>query len=303
MPKLLVTGREGQLAQSLLECATPAVTVIAVGRPELDLADPPSIRRALMAYRPDVVVNAAAYTHVDEAEREPDEAVRINARGAGCVGEACADAGIPLIHISTDYVFDGEKSSPYVESDAAGPLNAYGRSKLAGEQAVSEACPRHIILRTGWIYSPFGRNFVTTMLRLAETRSEISVVDDQHGTPTYAPDLAAAILAIAQHVVDQKEGADLWGLYHLSAEGETTWCGLAREVFRRAKEHGGPTVSVRPIPTSAYPTPARRPLNGRLDAGKLARTFGLRLPHWTTGVERCVRRLCTAIQQGSEGRR
>jgi dTDP-4-dehydrorhamnose reductase len=297
MLKLLVTGREGQLAQSLLECATEALTVIALGRPDLDLANPPSIRRALDMHRPDVVVNAAAYTHVDKAETEPDEAVRINARGAGYVAEACADAGVPLIHISTDYVFDGEKCSPYVESDAPGPLNAYGRSKLAGEQAVLEACPRPIILRTGWIHSPFGRNFVTTMLRLAQTRSEIAVIDDQHGTPTYAPDLATAILAIAQRVVREK-GTDLWGVYHISAEGETTWCGLAREVFRRARDCGGPTATVRPIPTSAYPTPARRPLNGRLEAGKLARTFGLRLPHWTTGVERCVRRLCTKSQNG-----
>ena len=298
MLKLLVTGREGQLAKSLLECNSPATRVIALGRPELDLGDPPSIRRALDVHRPDIVVNAAAYTHVDDAEKEPDKAFRINARGAGCVAEACAAAGIPLIHVSTDYVFDGEKPSAYVENDATGPLNVYGRSKLAGEQAVSEACPRHIILRTGWIHSSFGRNFVTTMLRLAETRSEIAVIDDQHGTPTYAPDLAEAILAIAQHVVDRDEGLDLWGVYHISAEGETTWCGLAKEVFRHATDCGGPTASVRPIPTSEYPTPARRPASGRLDAGKLARTFGLRLPHWTTGVARCVRRLCITSQNG-----
>ena len=292
--KMLVTGTSGQLAQSLLEAGLAAgVDIVAIRRPQLDLAVPASVRHAIANVRPDVVVNAAAYTAVDKAESEADLAMRINGDGAGCLAEACDKLGSLLIQLSTDYVFDGRKPAPYLETDPTGPVSAYGRSKLAGEQAVQAACRRHVILRTAWIYSPFGNNFVKTMLRLADSRPELGVVDDQIGCPTYAPHLAQAILDITA-AVGRERGADQpWGVYHAAGTGETSWCGFAREILRLSAERGGSTATVKAIGTADYPTPAKRPANSRLDCGKLEAAFGVRLPAWQAGTEACVGRLVT----------
>ena len=196
--RLAVTGREGQVATALARAgALAGIEVVRLGRPELDLERPETIAPALQAVRPDVVVSAAAYTAVDQAESEPERARRINAQAPGVLAEAAARLGAPIVHLSTDYVFDGEKRAPYTEADATGPVTVYGATKLQGEQAVAAGHPRHVILRTAWVYAPWGKNFVRTMLRLAEAREEVGVVADQHGCPTYAPDIADAVLAIA----------------------------------------------------------------------------------------------------------
>jgi dTDP-4-dehydrorhamnose reductase len=289
--KVLVTGREGQLARGLLEAADgTTVQVVAIGRPDIDLADETSVTAAVARERPDVVVSAAAYTAVDKAESEPDVARAVNALGAERVAKACADNGIPIIHVSTDFVFDGTSDRPYREDDPTGPINVYGQTKLEGEQRVANACERHLILRTAWVHSPWGSNFVKTMLRLAATRPNIGVVDDQRGSPTYAPHLAGIVLAIASRVSADPAGTR-WGIYHAVGGGETTWFGLAREIFRRAAEQGLPAADVAAIATAAYPTPARRPANSRLNCDKLHRSFGLELPDWQVGVQDCVARL------------
>ncbi len=293
--RLLVTGTSGQLAQALIEAGLAAgIDVIALRRPHLDLTVPGTIRTALADARPDIVVNAAAYTAVDKAESEADGAMAVNARGAGELAAQCAKAGCPIVHLSTDYVFDGAKTSPYLEADPTAPINAYGRSKLAGEAAVAGANPRHVILRTSWVHSPFGTNFVRTMLRLAQTRQEIGVVDDQHGAPTYAPHLATAILEIAhatRQMGDKKGEGTPWGVFHATGSGATTWCGFAREIFALASARGIATPVVKAISTAEFPTPALRPQNSRLDCRKLADVFGVRLPDWRDGARACVERL------------
>jgi dTDP-4-dehydrorhamnose reductase len=296
--KLLVTGREGQLARGLLEAAGRAgVQTAAVGRPELELADQRSVEAAVARHHPDIVVNAAAYTAVDKAESEFAVARTVNALGAEHVAKACAQLEIPMIHISTDYVFDGAKHSAYVESDPTGPISAYGRTKFEGEQRVAAACGRHLILRTAWVHSPWGANFVKTMLRLATTRSSIGVVDDQQGAPTYAPHLAGIVLDIARRVVADPAGIQ-WGVYHAVGSGETTWFGFAHEIFRNAVEHGLPAAEVAPINTAAFATPARRPANSRLNCDKLRSVFGLELPDWQIGVQHCVARISASTQNG-----
>lgn len=290
--KILVTGTAGQLAQSLLAAGLAGgVDVVALRRPQLDLTIPGTLRTAIADVEPDIVINAGAYTAVDKAESEEALAHKVNGTGAGDLAAVCARAGTSLIHISTDYVFDGAGTRAYVESDPTAPINAYGRSKLAGEIAVAAACPRHVILRTSWIYSPFGANFVRTMLRLGAERETLGVVDDQRGCPTYAPHLADAILAIAGQLDGAATADPRWGLYHAAGSGEATWCGFAREIFRTTAARGLPTPALQAIATSAYPTPARRPANSRLDCAKLAATFGLRLPDWQDGTRACLDRL------------
>jgi len=297
--RLLITGWQGQLARSLVEAAAarPEITALGLGRPALDLCARPSILRTLTDHTPDLIVNTAAYTAVDKAESEPDAAFKLNRDGAGMLAEAAAARGVPIIHVSTDYVFDGAKPSPYVETDATGPLNVYGASKLAGEQAVAAANPRHLILRTAWVHSPFGQNFVKTMLRLAATRPRLGVVADQLGNPTFAPHLAAAILDLAIKIKALKSNDIEWGIYHVAGTGETSWHGLAQAVFAQSKASGGPTAEADPIPASAYPTPAARPHNSRLDCGKLEAAFGVRLPDWREGVTACVSRLLQPSEQ------
>ncbi|MBX4931689.1 dTDP-4-dehydrorhamnose reductase [Rhizobium bangladeshense] len=278
--RIAVTGKQGQVVQSLLRRgAERGIEIIAVGRPEMDLADPPSIAAAFSALRPEVIVSAAAYTAVDKAESEPDLAFSINATGAGAVAEAAARIEAPVIHISTDYVFSGDKASAYSEEDGTAPISAYGRSKLAGEKAVAAANPNHVILRTAWVYSPFGTNFLKTMLRLSETRDHIRVVADQTGCPTSALDIADAVLAIATRVVADP-APSLRGTFHLTGSGEASWADFAEEIFAELLKSGGRKVSVERIPTADYPTPAMRPANSRLSGDKLARIYGIRLPEW-----------------------
>ncbi|MER8853803.1 dTDP-4-dehydrorhamnose reductase [Mesorhizobium australicum] len=288
--RLLVTGRDGQVAASLLAAgqARAGVEVAAIGRPELDLARPDAIIDLIAGAKPDIVVSAAAYTAVDQAEDEPDLAFAVNAAGAGKVAQAAARLGVPVIHLSTDYVFDGSALRAYVETDATAPAGVYGASKLAGEQAVAAANPRHLILRTAWVYSPFGKNFVKTILRLATDRDEISVVADQWGNPTSALDIADAILHAAAMLHDDTHFR-AFGVYHLVGTGETNWSGFARHILDTSLASGGPWADVRDIATKDYPTKARRPVNSRLSSAKFAATFGWTAPEWRKSTERIVR--------------
>ena len=283
-----VTGSAGQIVKSLLERSTSAIEIIPVGRPALDFSVPATIGPALEGARPDIIVNAAAYTAVDRAEAEPDLAMAINRDGAAEAARTAERLRIPFIQISTDYVFSGEGPEPYRETDAPDPLGVYGRSKLAGEEAVKAEHAGPIILRTSWVYSPFGTNFVKTVLRLAGERDVIRVVDDQIGNPTAAFDAAEGILRVMSHT---RERPALAGTFHMSGTGAVTWFGLARHVFDVSAASGGPIAAVEAIPSSAFPTPARRPTNSRLDTGLFESTFGMRLPAWEASVEACVKRL------------
>jgi dTDP-4-dehydrorhamnose reductase len=293
--RMVVTGREGQVVLSLLErgATDERFEVIALGRPELDLSAPETIEAALREARPDVIVSAAAYTAVDQAESDEEAATVINGMAAGKIAEAAAALGVPVIHISTDYVFDGSKAAPYVESDPVAPIGAYGRSKLAGENAVTAATPNHAILRTAWVYSPFGKNFLKTMLKLAETRDSLNVVDDQIGNPTSALDIADAVLTIAANLIDSDDPA-LRGTFHMTGAGEASWADFAIEIFARSAGMGGPSAEVGRIPSSAYPTPAKRPANSRLDCSLLEARHGTRLPDWKQSTSIIVERLARA---------
>lgn len=288
--RIAVTGRKGQVVSSLLEKAQArgGFEIVAIGRPELDLARPESVLPALEAVRPDLIVSAAAYTAVDQAGDEPELAFAVNAKGAGAVSAAAARLGAPMIHLSTDYVFDGFKEAPYTEQDAPAPQNVYGASKLAGERAVAAADPQHVILRTAWVYSPFGGNFVRTMLRLAADRETVSVVADQWGNPTSAHDIAEAILHMKEALVD---GTAAPGLYHVAGSGATNWADFAREIFAVSRKYGGPYAEVRDIATKDYPTKARRPANSQLATDKLAQVFGWKAPEWRKSMEAVVLRL------------
>ncbi len=292
--RIFITGATGQLACALLEtCARRGVAAVAAGRPEFNLADPTGVAAYIARARPSIVVNAAAYTNVDKAETERGLAYAVNAEGAGAVAAACDRLDIPIMQLSTDYVFDGSKVSPYSPDDCPAPLNAYGQSKLEGERRVIACSNRYIILRTAWLYSPFGSNFARTILRLAETKEEIAVVDDQIGNPTYAPHLADAILRIALQAV--RDGvADRSGIYHAAASGATSWCGLAGEILRCSQHLGGPSARLRPISSAGYAAAVRRPANSQLDCGSLDRAFGTVLPPWQAGVRDCVARLLEA---------
>ena len=287
--RVLVTGNEGQLVRSMIEkgAGWPNIELMPVGRFEADLEVPGSVARAIEANRPDVVVNAAAFTAVDQAEDEPERAFRINADAAGEAAATARKVGAPFIHISTDYVFDGSAEGAYREDAPTGPLGVYGRSKLSGEDQVRAAQPDHLILRTAWVYSPFGRNFVKSIVKAAAERDTLTVVDDQTGSPTSAHDLAGAIL----HVLDEWRRGSRTGLgetYHLAGMGETSWCGLAQEIMRRCEALGLPSANVAPIATSEWPTRVPRPLNSVLDSAKFARDFGIRLPDWRQSIAEVV---------------
>jgi len=289
--RLMIAGWQGQLAQALVDRAVARsdVTAYAVGRPALDLLEPPTVHRNLADVAPDVVINAAAYTAVDKAETEERAAYALNCEGARLLAEAAANRGVPIIHISTDYVYPGTKSGPYLESDPTGPNNVYGRTKLAGEEAVSAANPQHVILRTAWVFSAGGANFVRTMLRLASERDEVRVVDDQHGSPTYAPHLANATLDIARQLATGSHGhGEGFGVFNAAGAGHTTWCEFARAVFERSRARGGPHAEVTPITTADYPTPAARPANSVLDCAKLRATWNVALPPWEQGLDACM---------------
>ncbi|HEX2943445.1 MAG TPA: dTDP-4-dehydrorhamnose reductase [Rhodopila sp.] len=281
---ILVTGGTGQLASALAEKAD----VHRVGRPDFDFERPETIAATFHAVRPRLVINAAAYTAVDAAENDADAAYRANRDGPGILARLCAAAGIPLIHVSTDYVFDGAKDSPYVETDPVAPQGVYGASKLAGEQAVLDSGAKAIILRTAWVYAPVGKNFVRTMLTVGKTRDRLTVVADQVGCPTVAADLADAILAIVATLDSTGWQSHYAGIFHAAGSGETTWHGLAVATFEEAHRHGARVPEVAPIATADWPTPAKRPANSRLDCRRLEQVFGIRLPHWRESLARTV---------------
>ncbi|MDQ7018413.1 MAG: dTDP-4-dehydrorhamnose reductase [Robiginitomaculum sp.] len=287
-PSLLVIGRTGQLARALMQAGGDHVT--ALGRPEVDLTNTDSIKAALAQYRPALVINAAAYTAVDAAERDEAAAQALNTTGPANLAALCAKRDVPLIHISTDYVFDGARDQSYREEDVPSPLGVYGRTKRAGEEAVCQHNPRHIIVRTAWVHSPIGKNFVKTMLHLARDRDDIRVVDDQYGNPTYAPHLAAALLQMATHILGDEDFTG-WGIYHLAGTGRTNWADFAKEVFATSAALGGPHASVTPIPSAEYPTPAPRPANSCLQCDKAYKAFGITMANWREGAKTCVQAL------------
>jgi len=285
--RILVTGREGQLARSLSERGAlhAELEVECVGRPELDLSERGSVAAAIQRLEPDLVINAAAYTAVDQAESEPDLAYSVNADGAGEIARAAHDIGAGIIQISTDYVFDGKAAAPYREEAPTNPLGVYGSSKLAGEEQVRSGNPDHLIIRTSWVYSPFGRNFLKTMLRLAADHDEVRVVADQIGCPTSALDVADAILAAAQ----SRQGRGR--TYHVAGRGSCTWAQFAEEIFRRSSEFGGPFAAVVPIPTTDFPTPAARPHYSVLDSSRFEQEFGFVMQRWEDSTREIVGRL------------
>lgn len=290
MIRLAVTGRNGQVATALAERASRrgGVEVVLLGRPDLDLEKPETVGPAIAAAKPQLVVNAAAYTAVDKAESEPDRAFAANRDGAGAAAAAAQALGVPFIQLSTDYVYPGDKPVPYVETDPTGPLGVYGASKLAGEEAVKSAHAFPVIFRTSWVYSPFGANFVKTMLRLGKEREVLRVVDDQQGNPTSAIDIADAILRVTPDLLG---GSHAGGTFHLCGEGSVTWCGFARQIFAVSAALGGLSPRVEAISTADYPTPARRPASSRLDTQAFAARFGFRLRPWQDAVAETVTRL------------
>lgn len=290
--RIAVTGKTGQVVTALMERgALAGHEIIALGRPELDLADPASVERAIVASRPDAIVSAAAYTAVDKAESERDLAFAVNDAGADVVAQSAKSLGVPLVHISTDYVFSGALDRPYAESDPTGPTGVYGASKLAGEEAIlSTYGGNSAILRVAWVYSPFGGNFVKTMLRLAGDRDEISVVADQIGNPTSALDIADGIIKVASNMVSDT-APEMRGVFHMTAIGEASWADFAQAIFAASAAEGGPSADVKRITTAEYPTPAARPANSRLDCGKIAQAHGVVLPDWHGSLQTVVARL------------
>ena len=288
---VLVSGRSGQVASSLFEAEKPeGIKIFALGRPDLDITDKTSIEAVFDRIRPHLVINAAAYTAVDTAETDAENAERLNAAGAASLASAAASRSIPILHLSTDYVFDGTKPTPYVETDAVAPLGVYGRSKLLGEQLVAQANPRHLILRTAWVYSHFGNNFLKTMLRVAGARNELGVVFDQVGNPTSAHDIAASLIKIADRF--RESGGELnAGTYHMTAAGDCSWADFADCIFKASEEFQGPTAIVKRITSEEWPTPVTRPANSRLNCSKLKREFGIELPDWRASTRECVKRL------------
>lgn len=280
---ILVTGGTGQLATELVRLGGAAVTC--VGRPAFDFDRPDTIDITDAS----LVINAAAYTAVDAAETNPDAAMRANRDGPARLASLCEQRAIPLVHISTDYVFDGLKGAPYTETDPTSPQGIYGATKLAGEHAVLNACQRAVILRAAWVYAPSGKNFLLTMLNAAKKVPKLRVVADQRGSPTAAEDLAAAILALP--FIQHPWRNEYRGIFHATAAGETTWHGFATAIFQQAARYGVPAPEIEAITTADWPTPARRPPDSRLDCSKLARVFGLRLPDWHEGVARTVARV------------
>lgn len=287
MTRCLVIGRTGQVAQAL--AVQGGADVVCVGSGQADLRDAEALMRAVMTVAPEVVINAGAYTSVDGAESEPDLARALNVTGPESLARICAQNDIPLIHLSTDCVFDGTKPTPYTPQDAPRPLGVYGLSKYDGEKAVLAAAKKCLVVRVSWIFSQFGRNFVRTMLDLARTRDEVSVVCDQYGCPTYALSLADGLLEAARQI--SRPGFNDWGIFHMAGAGEAERAGMAERIFETSRRRGGPTARVNRVETADYPTPATRPLNARLDMSDTTRVFGISLMDWTLGLEQTVERL------------
>lgn len=288
---ILQLGLRGQLATELLRRGPAAGHVVrAVGRPGVDLLQPETVRRAILeAPAVDVVINAAAYTAVDLAESEPEKSFTANAESVAAAAEACRERGVPLLHVSTDYVYDGSKTTAYVETDPVGPANVYGHSKLAGEKAIAASGARHVILRTSWVFSATGSNFVKTMLRLGAERDLLTVIDDQQGCPTNAGDIADALLSIAGRMAARPDASS--GVYNFCGEGPTTWRRFAEAIFAHPSVAGTIRAAVQPIPTSAYPTPASRPANSVMDCAKIGRDWSIHPRPWRDGLDEVMQAL------------
>lgn len=294
--RLYVIGAQGQVARSLRDAAAGDSSIVlgCGARPDIDLLVPSSIKKAIADFRPDIVINPAAFTLVDGAESEPATAYAINRDGARAVAAVAAEQKVPIFHLSTDYVFNGSKTEPYVEADRPDPQTVYGLSKLEGELAVAQQNPMHVVLRTSWVYAPFGKNFVRTILRLAIERDRLQVVDDQIGCPTYAPDIAAAVIAIAREIAVSGWQPAYAGVTHLAGPDALTWCAFAREIIAEAVKRGGRRIEVDPIPTSDYPTPAKRPANSRLLTARLSSIFDVRIQPMKRSLADCLDRLMQA---------
>jgi dTDP-4-dehydrorhamnose reductase len=292
--KVLVVGHRGMLAQALIRCLQHAgLTALSQGRPGLDITQAESIQKALAALQPDLVINAAAYTSVDQAESETAQAFAVNRDGAAHVADGCQEIGIPLIHVSTDYVFDGTGRRSYREEDRPAPLGVYGESKWQGEVAVRVRLREHLIVRTAWVYSRHGHNFLQTMLRLARERTVLRVVDDQYGCPTWSWDLATALVTMGQRIVQDRDRVP-WGTYHYCGAGQTTWYGFAQAIIKAAQAFEPLKVrEIVPIPTTAYPTPAQRPANSVLDCAKVRTVFGIAPRPWQESVQECIQEIYT----------
>jgi dTDP-4-dehydrorhamnose reductase len=289
--RLIISGWHGQIARALADEAlsSPDVQAFAIGRPALDVRDPRSIERTFADINPDLVINTAAYTGVDKAESEPDLAVLLNRDGARKFAAAAARRNVPIIHLSTHYVFDGMKSAPYLETDETRPHTVYGRSKLQGEEVVRQANPQHLIIRTGWVYSATGRNFFTRVLELtSKSEGPLEIVDDQRGNPTYAPHLATLLLALARCILTEAHCDKPWGVYHVAGAGSATWFEFAEEISNKMERACKRKIAVQPIATAQYTTVTRRPPNCMLDCNKFDSTFSLRLPAWQEGTQAAV---------------
>jgi len=289
--RILLTGANGQVGRELSNRGGQrGFEVLALDRSDLDITDQVSVGREVNRSSLSLVVNAAGYTAVDEAESEPELAFAVNRDGPAYLASACEKVGIPLVHISTDYVFDGQKQGDYFETDPVSPLSVYGKSKAAGEEEVSKLLREYLILRTGWVYGVHGHNFVKTMLRLGREREVVQVVDDQYGCPTYAADLAETILRIAAQLQEGRQ--IIWGTYHYCGKGVTTWHGFAEEIFRLASGDSSLKVKrVEPISTSEYPTPAKRPANSVLDCSLVEKEFGIRSRPWSESLARMIKEM------------
>jgi dTDP-4-dehydrorhamnose reductase len=294
LPRILIVGCAGQLGVELQRSFSDAEVIICHDRDTVDLAVPDRVREMVRRAAPDVILNAAAYTAVDRAESEPEQAVAVNARAPGILAEEALRTGALLVHYSTDYVFDGSKVGPWVETDEPHPLNVYGASKLAGEEAIQQVGGKYLIFRTSWVYGPHGNNFLLTMLRLGRERDSLNIVDDQFGAPTTSIELANATRTIVSGVLAGQFGlATSWaGLYHMTCGGSVSWCGFARTIFTRAQALlNGKMPAVHPILSSEYPTPARRPQNSVLSNEKLRTRFGFQLAAWEPALDEAVQRL------------
>ncbi len=292
---ILIFGGNGQLGQELMRAApSQAISMRALSRTDADITDNAAVKAAFSQYKPDLVVNAAAYTKVDLAESNLEAARRDNEVGPAVLASACAVAGVPMMHVSTDYVFDGATAGAYRESDPVCPINVYGCTKAAGEDAVRQILKRHVIMRTAWLYSEFGHNFLKTMLRLAATRDELRIVADQRGSPTSAREVAGAILLIAPVLLRDES---VWGTYHFTAGGVTTWYGFGSRVVAIQAPITGRNPRVVPIQTAEYPTAAKRPANSQLDCRLFAQVFGFSPRHWTEGVDATTRTLAASSLQ------
>ncbi|WP_421556006.1 dTDP-4-dehydrorhamnose reductase [Pseudomonas kitaguniensis] len=284
--KILITGQHGQVSRELQQRLQGLGELVVLGRDQLDLANVEQIRQQVRAHRPGLIINAAAHTAVDQAESEPDAAFAINAIAPGVLAEEAKALGIPLIHYSTDYVFDGSKPAPYTEADVPNPLGVYGQSKLAGEKAIAAVGGDYLILRTSWVYSNHGKNFLLTMQRLLQEKPHMRIVADQIGAPTWAGTIADSTRALIERW--QAGQAGEWGVYHLTAQGETSWFGFAEAIGQHLRSQGKACAELEAIPSSAYPTPAQRPLNSRLDCNRLQQHWQVGQPQWQDALRECL---------------